>query len=64
MNNKKAIAKSTLLSEDFEKAETDLLRAALKRSYSERFDMMTSLMKMGMMLKRAKITHKKNVNKP
>jgi hypothetical protein len=43
---------------DFEKAEMDLLRAALKRSYTERFKMMTTLMKINMMFRRAKITHK------
>jgi len=40
----------------YEKAETDLLRAALKRSYKERFLMMTTLMKMNNTIKRAKIT--------
>ena len=29
---------------DYEKAEMDLLRNALKRSYTERFKMMTTLM--------------------
>lgn len=43
---------------DYEKAEMDLLRDALKRSYKERFEMMTNLMKMSAMLKRAKIIHK------
>ena len=43
---------------DFEKAEMDLLRAALKRSYTERFKMMTTLMKMNIMFRKAKITHK------
>ena len=41
----------------FEKKEMDQLRAALKRSYLERFNMMTSLMKMDIMFRRAKITH-------
>jgi len=41
---------------DYEKAELDLLRDALKRSYTERFKMMTTLMKMNIMLRRAKIT--------
>jgi hypothetical protein len=43
---------------DFEKAEMDLLRNALKRSYTERFKMMTTLMKMNYFLKKATITHK------
>jgi hypothetical protein len=43
---------------DFEKAEMDLLRAALKRSYAERFKMMTTLMKMNVMFRKAKIKHK------
>lgn len=41
----------------FEKKEMDQLRTALKRSYLERFNMMTSLMKMDIMFRRAKITH-------
>lgn len=42
---------------DYEKAEMDQLRAALKRSYRERFLVMTRLMKIGIMLRKAKITH-------
>jgi hypothetical protein len=42
----------------FEKLEMDQLRDALKRSYMERFKMMTTLMKMNIMFSRAKITHK------
>lgn len=42
---------------DYEKAEMDLLRDALKRTYEERFLMMTRLMKMNIMFKRAKITY-------
>ncbi len=41
----------------FEKAEMDQLRAALKRTYTERFLMMTKLMKRDIMFRRAKITH-------
>jgi hypothetical protein len=41
----------------FEKAEMDQLRAALKRTYAERFMMMTKLMKRDIMFRRAKITH-------
>ncbi len=43
---------------DYEKAETDLLRDALKRSYKERFEMATRLYKIQQTLKRAKIIHK------
>jgi hypothetical protein len=42
---------------DYEKAEMDLIRDALKRTYKERFLMMTTLMKIGIMCRRAKITH-------
>ncbi len=40
---------------DYEKAEMDSLRNALKRTYTERFLMMTTLMKMNEMFKKAKI---------
>lgn len=63
MTSGNANNEQTVFREDFDKAEMDLLRAALKRSYAERFTMMTTLMKMGMMLKKAKITHKKDVHK-
>ena len=43
---------------DYAKAETDLLRDALKLSYTERFQMMTRLMKINRMLSSAVITHK------
>ncbi len=36
----------------------DQLRTALKRTYMERFKMMTTLMKMNIMFRKAKITHK------
>ena len=42
---------------DYEKAELDLLRDALKRTYEKRFLIMTKLMKRSIMLKNAKITH-------
>ncbi len=45
-------------SADYEKAETDLLKAALKRSYTERFHVMAKLMKMNLMLRQASIKHK------
>ncbi len=41
---------------DYEKAELDLLRDALRRSYKERFLMTTRLYKVQQTLKRAKIT--------
>ncbi len=48
---------------DYEKAETDQLRAALQRSYSQRFDMLMTLVKTGIMLKNAKITrHPRTLN--
>jgi hypothetical protein len=43
---------------DYEKAEMDQLRDALKRTPSQRFDMLMQLIKVGIMLKNAKITHK------
>ncbi|MCW3092039.1 MAG: hypothetical protein JWP81_3108 [Ferruginibacter sp.] len=43
---------------DYEKAEMDLLRDALRRSYSERFLFTTRLYKIQQTLRKAKITHK------
>jgi hypothetical protein len=43
---------------DYEKAEMDSLKLALSRSYTERFLIMTRLMKMDKMFRNAKITHK------
>jgi hypothetical protein len=45
---------------NFEKAEMDLLRNALNHTYTERFKMMTTLMKMDNMFRKAKITHQKD----
>lgn len=42
----------------YEKIALEQLKNALKRSYEERFLIMTSLMKMNIMFKNAKITHK------
>lgn len=42
---------------DYEKAEMDLLRDALTRSYKERFLMATTLYKVQQTIKKAKITH-------
>ncbi len=48
---------------NYEKAEMDLLRDALKRTHKERFLMMTTLMKMNVMFRNAKITrYKGNTN--
>jgi hypothetical protein len=40
----------------YEKLEMDLLRNALKMSHTERFFLITQLMKMDIMLRNAKIT--------
>lgn len=47
----------------FEKAEMDLLRESLRRSYKERFLMATRLYKIQQTLKKAVITHKPFVSK-
>lgn len=44
---------------NYAKAEEDLLKKALSSTYTERFHTMTRLMKLGLMLKSAKIVHKK-----
>ena len=48
---------------DFEKAEMDLLRANLNRSYKERFLMTTRLYKIQQTMKKAVITHKPFISK-
>lgn len=45
---------------DYEKAELDLLKEGMKRTHTERFQMMMKLIKVGRMLKNAKITHQKS----
>lgn len=45
-------------SADFEKAEMDLLKNALDKNSSQRFDTLMQLIKLGFMLKNAKISHK------
>ncbi|CAN5810177.1 hypothetical protein BH10BAC3_BH10BAC3_20580 [soil metagenome] len=47
----------------FEKAERDILKSALEKSFTERFQIMTKLMKRNLMLKKAIITHKPFVEK-
>ena len=42
---------------DYEKAEMDLLRDALRRTHKERFLVATRLYKIQQMLNKAKITH-------
>jgi hypothetical protein len=42
----------------YEQAEINLLRDALKRSYKERFLMLTRLYKVQQTLQKAKITHR------
>lgn len=46
------------LQPDYEKAELDMLRAALKRTHTQRFEMMMTLMKVGFTLKKAEIIHR------
>ena len=48
---------------DFEKAELDLLRENLRRSYKERFLMATRLYKIQQTMRKAIITHKPFVSK-
>ncbi len=47
---------------DYEKAELDLLRDGLRSTYTQRFEMMMKLIKVGIMLKNAKIVHKPQIN--
>jgi len=54
---------SSALTPDFEKAELDLLRASLRRSYKERFLMATRLYKIQQTMQKAVITHKPFVSK-
>ena len=48
---------------DFEKAELDLLRENLRRSYKERFLMATRLYKIQQTMEKAVITHKPFISK-
>ena len=51
------------LTSGFEKAELDLLRENLRRSYKERFLMATRLYKIQQTMKKAVITHKPFISK-
>ncbi len=54
---------SSQLTPDFEKAELDLLKENLRRSYKERFLMATRLYKIQQTMKRAIIIHKPFIRK-
>ena len=43
---------------DYDKAELDLLREGINRTYTQRFETMKQLIKVGIMMKNAKIIHK------
>ncbi len=60
-NNKNQLASQH--SPDFEKAEMDLLKESLKRSYMERFLLATRLYKIQQTMKKAVITHKPFISK-
>lgn len=60
---KKKKAEDILPSADHEKAEMDLLREGLKRSYKERFLMATRLYKIQQTKQKAVITHKPYISK-
>ncbi len=47
----------------FDKAELDLLKEGLKRSYKERFEMATRLYKIQQTMSKASISHKHFINK-
>lgn len=57
MKSETNIVKESLA--DYKKAEDDLMRKALSSSYTERFHTMARLMKMNIILKSAKVVHKK-----
>lgn len=61
MSNKKNIALEPQA--DYEKAEMDLLQDSLKRTYAERFDKLMHLVKLGSMLKNARIIRKPYLTK-
>jgi hypothetical protein len=47
----------------YEKAETDLLREALKRTHKERFLVLTQFYKVQQTLQKAKITHRNSAGR-
>jgi len=47
----------------FDKAELDLLKDGLKRTYKERFEFATNLYKAHLTMKKAVITHKQLITK-
>lgn len=49
---------------NYERAEMNLLRDSLSKSYTERFQTFTRLYKLQQMLSKAKITHKPFIEKP
>ncbi|HEY9003716.1 MAG TPA: hypothetical protein VIM89_20345 [Mucilaginibacter sp.] len=49
--------------QEFDKAELDLLKEGLKRSYKERFEMATRLYKIQQTMSKATITHKPFISK-
>lgn len=55
---KKQVCNLNERADDYQKAEDDLLRIALKRSHTERFHVMANLMKMSLMLRQASVKHK------
>ena len=49
--------------QEFDRAELDLLKEGLKRSYKERFEMATRLYKIQQTMSKATVTHKPFINK-
>ena len=51
------------IKKSFDKAEMELLKEGLKRSYKERFEMATRLYKIQQTMSKATITHKPFISK-
>jgi hypothetical protein len=49
--------------QSFDKAELDLIKESLKRSYKQRFEMATRLYKIQQTMNKATITHKPFISK-